>query len=109
MSAIVRAVSTANPQQMLASVWQRNLPLVRQRLECLRNAAWQASVDQMSVSTRREAGDIAHKLAGSLGMFGYLHGTEIARSLEALLEGDEPVSAPHFQQLTTELQRELAL
>ncbi len=109
MSAMIRAVPTANPQQILASVWQRNLPLVRQRLECLRSAAWQASVDQMSPSTRREAGDIAHKLAGSLGMFGYLQGTEIARALELLLDGEEPVSALHFQELTTQLDRELAL
>ncbi len=109
MSAIVRAVPTANPQQMLASVWQRNLPLVRQRLQCLRDAARQAGTDQMSPSTRREAGDVAHKLAGSLGMFGYLHGTEIARALELLLDGEEPFSAPHFQELTRQLDQELAL
>ena len=72
-------------------------------------AAQQAGMNQLSAATRREAGDIAHKLAGSLGMFGYLHGTEIARALELLLDGDEPVSALQFQELTTQLDKELAL
>ena len=39
---------------------------------------------------REEATAVAHKLAGSLGMFGFAEGTRLARSLEEHLEGANP-------------------
>lgn len=112
MSASLRSgnsVLGTNPQQILASIWQRNLPVVRKRLSALNAAAAEAAHDQLSVASRKEAADIAHKLAGSLGMFGYPRGTEIAQELELLLETDGPVPGARFIELTSQLTQTLQI
>lgn len=103
MSASPRSVPNANPQQMLASIWQRNLPVVRNRIDTLQTAARDAADGHLSSATRREAAEIAHKLAGSLGMFGYARGTEIAQELEVLLDAEGQVPASRFEELTAQL------
>jgi HPt (histidine-containing phosphotransfer) domain-containing protein len=45
----------------------------------------------MGTALRRDAEHEAHKLAGSLGMFGFPTGSELARELELMLEGDAPI------------------
>ncbi len=106
MSALPQAfgVLASQPsQQLLASVWQRNLPVVRARLALLSDVASLADADVLTPIARQEAADVAHKLAGSLGMFGYLSGTEIARELELLLEAEGPVSIPTVRELAARL------
>jgi hypothetical protein len=73
----------------LDSIWKQNLPLIRDRLRRL-----DAFVDGLikGVSTPqqfKDAIDIAHKFAGSLGMFGYPLGSQVARDLEQLLESNK--------------------
>lgn len=102
MSALPQSLSITGTQQLLATVWNRSLPLIRQRLALLSAAAQQAEIGCLSPSARLEAADTAHKLAGSLGMFGYLRGTELARELESLLEAEGPVSH-EVTNLTAEL------
>ena len=93
MSASPQALTSAGSQQLLATVWQRNLPLLRSRLASLDATAQLAEAGLLTVARRQEASNIAHKLAGSLGMFGYLRGTEIARELEILLEVERPLTS----------------
>jgi len=53
----------------------------------------------------------AHKLAGSLGSFGYPEGSKLARSAENLLINDRSLTAAEiirFSDLVTGLQQELA-
>lgn len=109
MSASLRAVPAANPQQMLTSVWQRNLPLVRKRLASLKLAAQDAADGRLLPPVRAEAAEISHKLAGSLGMFGYSRGTEVAQQLEILLEADGPVPGTVFSALVLQLEQALQL
>jgi len=54
---------------------------------------------------REEASHTAHKLAGSLGMYGYDEGTSIAREIELLLAGDATPDAARFSKLVSELRR----
>ncbi|MGI4827380.1 MAG: Hpt domain-containing protein [Janthinobacterium lividum] len=103
MSASSQAFTPAGSQQLLATVWQRNLPLLRSRLASLEVTAQHAEAGLLSVAGRRDAADIAHKLAGSLGMFGYLRGTEIARELELLLDLDGPVASATVRDLISSL------
>jgi HPt (histidine-containing phosphotransfer) domain-containing protein len=60
-------------------------PLVEERLATLDKAATAASVGTLAEDLRKEAESSAHKLAGSLGMYGYDEGTRVARELEVLL------------------------
>ncbi len=109
MSALLPAPQRGNPQQILASVWQRNLPLVRQRLCALRSAAELSHSGSLTAPVRVEAAEIAHKLAGSLGMFGFPAGSDIAKHLEMLLDGEAPLSAVELAELTTKLEQILAV
>ena len=104
MSALPQALSVASSQQLLATVWQRNLPVVRERLATLSHVALDAGNGLLTPKARQEAADIAHKLAGSLGMFGYLGGTEIARELELLLDAEDPLQPEVVLDLTARLQ-----
>ena len=82
---------------------------MRDRLATLDTAAQEALSGSLTSSRRTEASDIAHKLAGSLGMFGYPVGTEIARELEQLLEAPAPLDPAHFGRLAAHLRSVLPL
>ena len=91
---------------LLASLWIRNRPLIEERLEILDHAAAAAAAGTLDIDSREEAANVAHKLAGSLGMYGYDHGTRLARQLELLLDYSNP-NAARLCHLTTELRNAL--
>lgn len=72
----------------LDAVWQRNLPLILDRLARLDGFAAALRRGMASPQEREDALDIAHKFSGSLGIFGYPTGSRIAHALEGLLEAD---------------------
>jgi HPt (histidine-containing phosphotransfer) domain-containing protein len=92
---------------LLLTLWERGLPQLRERLEVLEHAAAAAASGRLAEASRIEALDIAHKFAGSLGMFGYDKGTEIARKLEQLLTRLTPSNAGQMKDLVAELRRSL--
>jgi len=71
---------------LIAHLWERNRPLVEERLTLLESAARAATRGTLSEGLRREAAEVAHKLAGSLGMYGFPEGTAVAGELELRLE-----------------------
>ena len=76
-------------ERMIASLWKRSLPQVEERLCLLERAAAAARQGGLGMEQRSAAREISHKLAGSLGMFGFPRGSEIARRLEMLFESDD--------------------
>lgn len=92
-----------------AAIWNRYLPSTRERVAQLERAAALASDGLLTTPLRTEAAMAAHKLAGSLGTFGYHDGTRIARSIEQLLDAPEPPYAPHLLRLTHELRAAIPL
>ena len=70
----------------IAAIWARSLPVVRERLRVLEEAAAALEGGDLRDAERVAAVGEAHKLAGSLGMFGFAEGTEIARVLEEGME-----------------------
>jgi HPt (histidine-containing phosphotransfer) domain-containing protein len=83
-------------RKLLASLWERNLPILRERCAQLERAVAAAQAGTLTQQLREETIDTAHKLAGSLGMFGYPEGTEFARRIEEHLESTAPIDAPRF-------------
>jgi HPt (histidine-containing phosphotransfer) domain-containing protein len=75
---------------LLAGLWGRNLPTIERRLAILERAA---GANPLAEELRADAHGVAHKLAGSLGMFGFPNGTAIARELELTLETTVPDAA----------------
>src|ERR1700753_1813279 len=105
----MNAAQTESTRKMLAGLWQRNLPVVRERVDEMQRAAIAAATGNLTPEVRAAAGSTAHKLAGSLGMFGFQHGTEIARTLEQMLETPGEVDASKLEDLARELREEVDL
>jgi len=77
------------PPEMAAALtrlWEKFLPEMEQRVGLVDAAAQALASSGLSEELRESAHAAAHKLAGSLGLFGMTRGTEIARELEQLLE-----------------------
>ena len=70
-------------EALLAELWQRHLPALRERLDLLDRTAAEASSGSLAEASRVEAHSIAHKLAGNLGMFGHRQGTDADDCLDA--------------------------
>ena len=96
-------------RELISALWERSAPLLTDRLNGLDIACEAAVIGRLSPIMRRGAADTAHKLAGSLGMFGYPRGTELAREIEQLLENDGLVDAGLLRELVLELRASLPL
>lgn len=92
---------------LLKSLWERSLPLLHERLGILDRAASEAASGHLPVTLRAEALEIAHRLSGSLGMFGYPRGTEIARQIELILKTPTVDSSSGLTSLAAELRQTL--
>jgi hypothetical protein len=90
---------------LLDTMWERNLPLFHQRLDVLDRVASEASAGDLSEASRLEALSIAHKLSGTLGMFGRHQGTEIARQIELILSHPTPPVSSDLAALTISLRQ----
>jgi HPt (histidine-containing phosphotransfer) domain-containing protein len=90
-------------RELISALWERSVPLISERLHGLDVACEAAVLGRLSPIMRRGATDTAHKLAGSLGMFGYPRGTELAREIEQLLESEGVVDAGFLRELVVEL------
>lgn len=75
---------------MLAMVWNKNRDVLLQRLETIDLFCRQLPGSASDHAIRNDASADAHKLAGSLGMFGLSEGTELAREIEYLLKDNSP-------------------
>lgn len=96
-------------RQLITALWDRSLPIIYERLNTLDMACQAAVLDELTPAIRSSAADTAHKLAGSLGMFGYPRGTELAREIEHLLEADGGVDPALLRQLVLGLRSSLPL
>jgi HPt (histidine-containing phosphotransfer) domain-containing protein len=99
-----------NPsREMLLALWQRGLPRLHDRLAELDRATAEALAGTLTAELCQHAADTAHKLSGSLGMFGYTEATGVARDIELLLEAPSPLNPITLQALTTALRHTLNL
>ena len=95
-------------EALLAELWQRHLPVLRERLDILDRTAAEASSGTLTEASRLEALSIAHKLSGNLGMFGHQRGTEIASAMERILKAPTPQTLPDLSGLSKDLRNTLA-
>ena len=93
---------------ILLQLWQKNLPTIRERLDLMDQFGLAASAGTLAEPTRVEALNIAHKLAGSLGMYGYQQGTEVASKMERILKSPTPETLVTLSVLAADLRESLA-
>jgi len=100
------ALPQSAQQKLVAALWLRNQPQVLDRLALLDRAAAAAVAGTLTPPLLDDAAAIAHKLAGSLGMFGFHEGTRIARQLDQHLESPT-LDAATLTALTAQLRESL--
>lgn len=108
------AAKTLKKQQGLAhlqTLLERHRGSFTAQVMLLEKAQAALTAGRMDAELRQQATREAHKLAGSLGIFGMPGGSTIARTIEELLAADQPlgeVEALQFTQLVQALQQEVA-
>ncbi|HEY9884703.1 MAG TPA: response regulator, partial [Thermosynechococcaceae cyanobacterium] len=94
-----------------ARVWEKYRDSILAQVAVLETAAHALTAGQLTPSQQQQAQQEAHKLAGSLGIFGFMAGSHLARELETLLQPEAMLGAaqaPHVSQLVAALQQVLA-
>lgn len=77
-------------KKKLEETWAKMLPLMLRRLDAINRAHRALADGALDDSLRAEAANEAHKLAGSLGVFGMQEGTDAALEIERMLSS-EPI------------------
>jgi diguanylate cyclase (GGDEF)-like protein len=95
----------------VAGVWEKFRDAVLARVDAVEGAAIAVLEGTLDADTRRHAEREAHKLAGSVGTFGFAEASRIAREAEGLLQGNTPLGQAEALRLTdaaVALRRELS-
>ena len=79
--------------QGIRLVWEKTRDIVVARIETLEAAAHKIMEGTLTAEEREAAVREAHKLAGSLGTFGFTAGSNAARELEQQLSAEVPDAA----------------
>ena len=87
-------------KKLIAGIWRRNRSQVLARLDLLQGAASALAAESLTPLLLQEALSISHMLAGSLGMFGFGEGTQLARVLERQLESETPNAGEMLSAIT---------
>jgi HPt (histidine-containing phosphotransfer) domain-containing protein len=98
------ALTNEELEAVLRSVWEKSLPVLRQRVTVLEKAAQALRAGTLGDELRNEASEESHRLAGLLGTFGYPEGTDAGRLLELTfdpeLEGGSAADMPQISEDT---------
>lgn len=70
---------------VVARLWEQMRPTVIERLDLLDNASVEALAGSLTADLREQAEREAHRLAGSLGTYGFPEGTRLAREFEMIV------------------------
>jgi HPt (histidine-containing phosphotransfer) domain-containing protein len=73
---------------LVARIWERAKPKVLEQLSYVEIATQALFTAVLDESTQKKAEQQAHKLAGSLGTFGLLQGSELAKQIETIFQSD---------------------
>ncbi|MBW4610994.1 MAG: response regulator [Hassallia sp. WJT32-NPBG1] len=90
------------------NIWQRNKESFTSQLALFEQVVAALMTDTLNEQIQHAAKLEAHKMAGSLGSFGFNEGSRLAREIEELLESEAiGQQATQLQQLVSLLQQEL--
>ncbi|AUB42498.1 DNA-binding response regulator, OmpR family, containings REC and winged-helix [Nostoc flagelliforme CCNUN1] len=106
-------VSPAQKQQTLveiARVWERTKEKLSHRIATIEQATTALRQNQLSDELQFAAEREAHKLAGSLGMYGFVQGSRLAQEIEHFFQSGKPIDRNqtlHLSELIVALHQEL--
>ena len=85
----------------LVTLWHAVKSQHLERLEILKNTAQALQQHTLTDELRQAAARAAHSLTGALGIFGLKSGSELARAIEQILQGQVPIADDGQQQLSS--------
>ncbi|MEB3211049.1 MAG: response regulator [Leptolyngbyaceae bacterium] len=84
----------------VAKAWEAHRETMQERLNVLEATAAALVEGKLSAELQQSGRSHAHKLAGSLGCFGFSEGSRLARELEKILQLDVPLSHHHVSKVS---------
>ena len=87
---------TPDLTDLLNQLWMRFLPDINERVAILETAG---HAGKITPEQREAAHAAAHKLAGSLGIFGLARGSELAREFEQMCASDQAFNSAQNMRL----------
>ncbi|MEM9804283.1 MAG: response regulator [Cyanobacteria bacterium P01_D01_bin.56] len=97
--------TAADMAAAMAKAWATHRDTMQERLKVLQATAAALESDQLSPELRHAGHAQAHKLAGSLGCFGFAEGSRLARELETLLHVDGTLNHQQGSRITSLVER----
>jgi HPt (histidine-containing phosphotransfer) domain-containing protein len=85
---------------LVAQLWERFKEATFNRIGVLEQAVTVLLEGTLSDELRRQAACDAHKLAGSVGMFGFAAGSRLASMIEQMLEAGAPLGQAEILRLS---------
>lgn len=102
-------VTRGSSEDMVREVWVRVRPSAAEKVARLAEAAERLADGTLDDDLRADAWQQAHRLAGSLGSFGFADGSVAAAEAEAILEGVPDVAdAPALARAVARMQQVVA-
>ncbi|PSN19371.1 hypothetical protein C7271_07630 [filamentous cyanobacterium CCP5] len=89
----------------VTKAWESHQDTMEERLRVLEATAAALDGGDLGMDLRRDGRAQAHKLAGSLGCFGFSEGSRLARELEHLLQLDAPFEDQQVTQVSSLVER----
>jgi diguanylate cyclase (GGDEF)-like protein len=86
-------------QAGVAELWERFRGTILGRVDAVESAVVKLLEGDLDPETRRAAEREAHKLAGSVGSFGFLDGSRLAREAEEILAAERDLGPPDILRL----------
>ncbi|PSR15794.1 hypothetical protein C8255_21265 [filamentous cyanobacterium CCP3] len=100
-----RAAQEQSARAAAIAAFEQFRPAIDDRLAALRQAASALRAGDLPEAVRSTACTAAHKLAGSLGLFGYMAGSHLARRLEDWLQQPNLAQGPAFAAWVDQLEQ----
>jgi diguanylate cyclase (GGDEF)-like protein len=112
MSPVVKKADQRRQQTMtaVAALWERFQESTMQRIAVLEQAVLALLTGALPATLQQQAEREAHKLAGSLGTFGFAKGSQLAQGMEHMLQPGQPLGPPQtlrLSELVVALRQEL--
>ena len=110
MEEVTKRSTDAKLGSAVAEIWEKFRGATLERVATLENVVISLLDGELDATLRREGEREAHKLAGSVGTFGFARGSELAREVELILGGTAPIpesDSLRLSELTVALRDEL--
>jgi DNA-binding response OmpR family regulator/HPt (histidine-containing phosphotransfer) domain-containing protein len=96
---LATTVNSPQERELITAAWEKSQEQVREQVTILEELAIRFLNQDIALDWQLTGKGVAHSLAGSLGMYGFPHGSELAKQIEKLLSKSQTFNDEQKQQL----------